>query len=68
MGGNPGGIGPVVNQLAHLVVDEVGIVVVEIVGLNGHTHMHLLMGDAQQLLNILPGAGRNGHHGYAQEL
>ena len=44
VGGDAGGVGLVVDQLAHLVVDLVGEVVVQIVGLHGDAHVHLPVG------------------------
>ena len=47
VGGDVGGIGLVVDQLAHLVVDLVGEVVVQVVGLHRDAHMHLVVGHLQ---------------------
>ena len=49
-----GGVGLVVDQLVHLVVDLVGKAVVQIIRFNGDTHVHLPVGRLQQSLNVLP--------------
>ena len=64
--GDMGGVGLVVDQLAHLVVDLVGEAVVQVVGLHRDPHMHLIVGHLQQLLNILSRPGGDGDNGHAQ--
>ena len=49
-----GGVGLVVDQLAHLVMDLVGKAVVQIIRFNGDAHVHLPVGRLQQSLNVLP--------------
>ena len=66
MGGQAGGVGPVVDQLPHPMVDGVGVVVVEVVGLHRHPHMHLVVGHLQQRLDILPRPGGDGDDGHPQ--
>ena len=54
VGGDMGGVGLVVDQLAHLVMDLVGKAVVQIIRFNGDAHVHLPVGRLQQSLNVLP--------------
>ena len=54
MGGQAHLVGPVVDELPHLVVDAVGVVVVEVVGLHRHADVHLPVGHPEQLLHVLP--------------
>ena len=68
MGGESGGVGVVMEQLAHAVVDVVGVVVIEVVGLNGHPQVHLPVGGVHQLLDPLAGAGGDGDHRHPQLL
>lgn len=44
MGRQIGGVGVVVDELAHAVVDVVGVVVVEVVRLHGEAQVHLPVG------------------------
>ena len=53
VGRDMGGVGLVVDQLVHLVVDLVGKAVVQIIRFNGDTHVHLPVGRLQQSLNVL---------------
>ena len=53
VGRDMGGVGLVVDQLAHLVMDLVGKAVVQIIRFNGDAHVHLPVGRLQQSLNVL---------------
>ena len=66
--GNSGGVGPVVDQLSHPVVDEVGIVVIKVVGLHRHAPVDLLVGRGEQRVDILPRAGGDGNDRHPQHL
>ena len=66
VGGQAGGVGPVVDQLPHPVVDGMGVIVVEVVGLHRHPHMHLVVGHLQQRPDILPRPGGDGDDGHPQ--
>ncbi|MPM78768.1 hypothetical protein SDC9_125780 [bioreactor metagenome] len=66
MGRNAHGVGPVVDQGAHPVVNFVGIVVVKVVRLHGEAGAGLLRRRLQQLLNVVPGAGGDGNDRHAQ--
>ena len=68
VGGEVGPVGVVVEQLPHAVVDVVGVVVVEVVGLDGHPQVHLPVGGMHQLLDALAGAGGDGDHRHPQLL
>ena len=66
MGGDAHGVGPVVDEGVHLVVDVVGKVVVQVVGLHGEAGVHLVVGLLQQLLDVLARAGGDGNDGNPQ--
>ena len=68
MSGQAGGIGVVVEQLPHPVVDVVGKGVIQVVGLYGAAQVHLPVGGVEQFLQPLPGAGGDGDHWDAQLL
>ena len=68
VGGQPHRIGSVMDQLPHPMMDLVGIVVVEVVGLYRNSHVHLLMSDAEHLPHILTRAGRDRDDRYAKGL
>ena len=61
-----GGIGVVVEQLAHAVVDVVGEAVIKVVRLKGIAQVHLPVGHLEQLIQPLAGLGGDGDHGDAQ--
>ena len=62
MGGQVGGVGVVVDELAHAVVDVVGEVVVQVVGLIGDPQVHLPVGHLEKLVQSLAGLGGDGDH------
>lgn len=66
VGGEVGGIGVVVEQLAHAVVNVVGEAVVQVVGLKGTAQVHLPVGRLEQLVQSLASLGGDGDHGDAQ--
>ena len=66
MGGEIGGIGRVVDEFAHPVVDVVGEFIIEVVRLKGVAQVHLPVGYLQQLVQTFTGAGGDGDYRHAQ--
>ena len=62
VGGQVGGVGVVVDELAHAVVDVVGEVVVQVVGLIGDSQVHLPVGHLEKFVQTLAGLGGDGDH------
>ena len=58
MGGQAGGIGVVVEQLPHPVVDVVGKGVIQVVGLYGAAQVHLPVGRVRAVPPAPPRCGR----------
>ena len=68
MGRQVGGVGVVVDELTHAVMDVVGEVIVQVVGLIGDSQVHLPVGHLEKLVQPLAGFGGDGDNRHSQLL